>query len=208
MPRPTEFDDTLQRLESHLHKLEAEYTLYFAGRQPRPPLVLRRQVEREVRRIDREHIPNYANRFRFSTLQARYMALADLWDRAMRAREEGRPGPFTPGPAGPGQARPTDRPMSIGEPHSVTLTDPNEEIDKVCVLYDDLVLAQHAAGRATVSFARFAEQVREQMSLAREQGRTVVEFRVETVEGDARLLAQAKPRPEMERPESGGQRDH
>ena len=40
------------------------------------------------------HIANYGDRFRFSTLQSRFATFVDLWDRGLRAREEGRPGPF------------------------------------------------------------------------------------------------------------------
>ena len=91
-------DRELQILESDLRKLEGEYNMYFAGRLPRPPWETRARVEAAVKKLDRSHIQNYGDRFRFSTLQARFSAFIDLWDRGLRAREEGRPGPFNAQP--------------------------------------------------------------------------------------------------------------
>src|ERR671930_1941634 len=87
-------DKDLQRLETELKQLEAEYNMFFSGRLPRPPWETRSRVEALVKQYDRTYIANYGDRFRFTTLQSRYAAFIDLWDRGMRAREEGRPGPF------------------------------------------------------------------------------------------------------------------
>ena len=68
--------------------------MFFAGRLPKPPWETRSRVEALVKQYDRAHIQNYGDRFRFLTLQSRYAAFIDLWDRGLRAREEGRSGPF------------------------------------------------------------------------------------------------------------------
>jgi hypothetical protein len=52
-----------------------------------------------VQRLDRAHQPNYGDRFKFSSVQARASKLFEMWDRALRAREEGRPGPLSQGHA-------------------------------------------------------------------------------------------------------------
>jgi hypothetical protein len=83
-------DRDLKALEAELRRLEAEYTMYFAGRLPRPPLETRRRVAGLVRQLDRQRLSNYAERFRFSTLQSRFQTFSDLWDRGLRAKEEGR----------------------------------------------------------------------------------------------------------------------
>jgi hypothetical protein len=83
----------LQLLESELKRLEAEYNMFFAGRLKRPPLETRGRVEAFVKRLDRTPITNYAERFRFTTVQSRFSAFVELWDRGLRAREEGRPWP-------------------------------------------------------------------------------------------------------------------
>ena len=94
MPEPTEIERGLQQLEVDLKRLEAEYNMYFSGRLPKPPWETRSRVEALVKQYDRAHIPNTGDRFRFTTIQSRFQAFIDLWDRGLRAREEGRPGPF------------------------------------------------------------------------------------------------------------------
>ena len=90
----SEVERDLQKLETGLKNLEAQYNMFFAGRLPKPPWDTRAAVEALVKRYDRGFIQNYADRFRFTTLQSRWATLIELWDKGLRAREEGRPGPF------------------------------------------------------------------------------------------------------------------
>ncbi len=95
---PTELADLerdLRTLKSDLVQLEIDYKMFFAGQRKRPPYVLRSTVEALVRRLDRSSIQGSGERFRFNTLQHRFRTFVNLWDRAVRAREEGRPGPFS-----------------------------------------------------------------------------------------------------------------
>jgi hypothetical protein len=94
-------DRDLKTLEAELRRLEAEYNMYFAGRLPRPPVETRRRVTGLVRQLDRQRLSNYAERFRFTTLQTRFQTFVDLWDRGMRS-----PGKATGKSGGPeGAAR-------------------------------------------------------------------------------------------------------
>lgn len=99
MAEPTDVDRELRMLEIEMRRLEAEYNMYFAGRSLRPPVETRRRVTGMVRHLDRQHLSNYAERFRFTVLQTRFQSFIELWDRGMRARDEGRPGPFAARPA-------------------------------------------------------------------------------------------------------------
>ena len=69
MPEVPDLERELQILEVELRKLEGEYNMYFSGRLPRPPFETRSRVEQLVKRLDRSYIQNYAERFRFLTLQ-------------------------------------------------------------------------------------------------------------------------------------------
>ena len=60
-----------------------------------------------VKQYDRGHIQNTGDRFRFETLQSRFPTFVDLWDRGLRAREEGRPGPFAQ-PLPKARSKPTE----------------------------------------------------------------------------------------------------
>src|SRR5712692_5022508 len=124
---PPDLELDLARLEAELKRLEAEYNMFFAGRLPRPPWETRGRVESLVKQYDRAHIQNYADRFRFLTLQARYAAFVDLWDRGLRAREEGRPGPFahmTPQHTTSSATQPEDRIL-----HVASFQDPMREME-------------------------------------------------------------------------------
>ena len=56
---PSEFERELQRLEVELKRLEAEYTMFFAGRLPRPPWETRSRVEALVKQYDRAPHPEH-----------------------------------------------------------------------------------------------------------------------------------------------------
>jgi hypothetical protein len=187
VPEPTDIDGDLAALDTELRRLEAEYNMFFAGRLPRPPAETRSRVTRMVKRLDRLHIPNYADRFRFTTLQARYAAFVELWDRGLRAREEGRPGPFTrPARQGASTAdgHPAERIVHVAAFH-----DPMREIDKLQDLYDRVVEARRSIGEEAVPFHRFAELIKQQVKQLRQQGSPEVAFRVTVKEGKVRFTA-------------------
>jgi hypothetical protein len=92
--RKSEFDRDLVALDAELKKLEIEFNQFFTGRRKRPPSESRARVQAMVQRLDRTVMSNYADRFRFSTVQSRVAKCFELWDRGLRAREEGRAGPF------------------------------------------------------------------------------------------------------------------
>lgn len=184
MEELTESQRDLQALIEGLMRLEAEYNGFFSGRQRRPPLETRARVEALVKRLDRGGVTSLpsADKFRFQTLQARYQAFIDLWDRGLRAREEGRPGPFAqPRPAEPVKKKP-------GEPESQVLhvtafRDPLREMDKLHSLYDSLMDARRQSGDDVVPFHRFAALVKDQVSKLKEGGSPEVAFRVAMKDG-------------------------
>src|SRR5256885_1632869 len=95
MPQPPKaFDVAMQRIEAELKQLEAEYNMFFAGRSKRPPVETQNRVAALIKVQDSAYIQNYGDRFRFTTLQTRYQKLIGLWEKALRAKEEGRSGPL------------------------------------------------------------------------------------------------------------------
>jgi len=101
MPPPrSDFDRELHALEAELKRLEAEYNMFFAGRLPRLPWDQRARVDAMMKRFDRMHIQNTGDRFRFQTIQSRWAAFSELWERQMKAQETGRrPGRPMGGPS-------------------------------------------------------------------------------------------------------------
>jgi len=183
---PSTIDRDLSRLEAELKQLEAEYNMFFAGRIAKPPWETRTRVEGMVKQLDRGYMPNTGDRFRFTTLQSRYATFIDLWDRGLRAREEGRPGPFSikRGPIEPDKKPPEDRIL-----HVSSFRDPVREIDKLTELYESLAEARREVGEDAPPFHKFAELVKNQVKKLRDTGSPEVAFRVAVKDGKVNFTA-------------------
>lgn len=183
----TELERDLRVLEAELKRLEAEYNMFFAGRLLKPPWETRGRVEAFVKRLDRAYIQNYGDRFRFNTLQSRFSTFVELWERGMRAREEGRPGPFAPprpAETRKAPARPGDRIL-----HVAAFTDPMKEIDKLHELYERLAEARREVGEEAVPFHKFADLIKNQVTKLRKSGTPEVAFRVAVKDGKVSFTA-------------------
>ena len=180
----------LNTLSGELKKLETEYNQFFSGRLPRPPWETRTRVESLIKKWDRESFEASAiDKFKFQTLQARYATFADLWDRGLRAREEGRPGPFnwaTPAPAQP--PKPGDPPIPQVV-HVTAIGDPMKDIEKVRELYESLMDARREAGEQTVAFHKFVGLVKDQVRTLQQKGSPEVAFRVAVQDGKVSFTA-------------------
>jgi hypothetical protein len=177
MPEPSELQKELLALTADLKRLEAEYNMFFAGRLPRPPWETRGRVEAMIKRWDRGQIQGTADRFRFEMLQSRFQTMIDVWDRGLRAREDGRAGPF----AQATKKRRDDPDSKLL--HVTAFKDPMREMDKVHALYDSLMDARRSAGEDVVPFHRFAALVKDQVTKLRESGTQEVAFRVAVKNG-------------------------
>jgi hypothetical protein len=183
MAEETELQKDLTQLTADLKRLEAEYNMFFAGRLPRPPWETRTRVDAMIKRYDRGQITGTADRFRFEMLQTRFQKMVEVWDRGLRAREDGRSGPF---------AAPRPRTRQRGEAdskilHVTALKDPMREMDKVHALYDSLMEARRGVGEEVVPFHRFAALVKDQVSKLRDSGTAEVAFRVAVKDGKVNL---------------------
>ena len=120
------------------------------------------------------------DRFRQQTLQSRLAAFVDLWDRGLRAREEGRPGPFARRrPADPdAEKRPADRIVYV-----TVFADPATELDRLRDLYERLTDVRRELGAAQVPFHKFAGLVREKVAAMKRKGVPEVAFRVAVHDG-------------------------
>jgi hypothetical protein len=190
VPELTELERDLNVLEAALRRLENEYNMYFGGQLPKPPWESRRRVETLLRRFDRAYIQSAVDRFRLSTLQARFSTFAELWDRALRAREEGRPGPFSrlhrAAPAAP-QA---DTPPAEQVVGSAVVSDVSRDGHAIEALYESVVEARRAVGaEEPFPFHRFAQIVKGQVSKLQQAGSREVAFRVSVKDGKVAFTA-------------------
>ena len=190
MARGSSLEPDLRALEAELRKLEAEYNMYFAGQLPRPPWETRAHAEQMMKRLERSAVTEgtAVDRFRQQTLQSRLAAFVDLWDRGLRAREEGRPGPFVRRRAAEAEAeaekRPSDRIVYV-----TVFADPARELDRLHDLYERLTEARQELGAPQVPFHKFAGLVREKVASLKRKGIPEVAFRVAVHDGRITLIA-------------------
>jgi hypothetical protein len=185
-------------IETGLKRLEAEYQMFFAGRLSRPPWETRSRVEALITRLDRTPPPNYGERFRFSSLQSRFRAFIDLWDRGLRAREEGRAGPFaTRSPVPVAERRPVARQNRVLA--VATFSDPTLELDKLYGLFDGVIGARREVGQDVIPFERFAALIGQQVVAFRSKGCDQVVFRAGVKDGKVSLTARAAYRDQESR---------
>jgi hypothetical protein len=106
----------------------------------------------------------------------------------MRAREEGRPGPFRQARAArePEKKRPEDRIV-----HVASFRDPVHEIHKLTELYESLAAARREVGDEEVPFNKFADLVKNQVNKLRQAGSPEVAFRVSVKDGKVNFTARA-----------------
>ena len=180
MPEQTEVQKDLLTLAAGLKQLEAEYNMFFSGRQPRPPWETRNRVAALIKKWDRGYIQAAVDRFQFDTLQRRFQTFVDLWDRGLRSREEGRAGPFAlPPPKEIRKEKAPDHKIV----HVTSFQDPMREMDKLHSLYDSLMDARRESGDEVVPFHRFAALVKDQVTKVKSTGVPEVAFRVALIDG-------------------------
>jgi hypothetical protein len=191
MPELTEIQKDLLALDAEIKKLEAEYNMFFAGRAKRPPWETRGRVDALFKRWGRTHVQSGVDRFRLDALQTRYRKLTELWDRALRAREEGRPGPFAQRqqPAETPAAQPRERKPAPHVVGGAAFTDPMREMEKLHSLYDSLMEARRGVGEPVVPFHKFAALVQERVGKLRRPGGGEVAFRVAVQDGKVSFTA-------------------
>jgi hypothetical protein len=197
VPELSESERELQQLSAELRKLEGEYTMYFAGRLPRPPWETRGRVDQLFKRWDKRPTDTLVTRFRLQTLQTRYSRFVDLWDRALRQKEEGRPAPNRGRRQDMGES---DRSSTPDLVHVATFRDPLHEMEKLHGLYDSLMDARRTAGEDVVPFHKFADLVKEQVHRLKSRGSQEVTFRVTALEGRVNLTAKAAMAPVASEP--------
>ncbi len=186
-PPKSDFDKEMQHLEAEVRRLEAEYNMFFAGRLPRLPWETRTRVEALVKKHDRAFIRNTADRFRFESLQNKYVKFCELWERQLNTMEGGRPkrGGMKPQP----QPRTVDRaeqaPQAVPE-RVIRFSSGGADDDRVRELYEKLAEMKQAAGEAAVPMDRVAALVKAQVQKYAADGSEVA-FRVGVKDGKVSL---------------------
>jgi len=197
MPPSSPINDDLDILERSFRQLQIEWEKFFGGVEKKPPTDLRARVEALIKKYAYAEIRNNGERFRYQTLSTRYATFNELWNKRMRAIEEGRPmgihGVFERKVAPPpvyAPPPPAARAASGGS-GEVRVKDPGGDTDAVRSLFDRFLEARKAAGEAApVKFESFQKIISQQAArILTEKGAQAVDFRLETKDGKVSLKA-------------------
>jgi hypothetical protein len=190
--------EDLDRLEVLIRQLQAKWEMFFAGVERKPPLELQGQVDVLVKRYGNAEIRNNGERFRFQTLTARFTTFNELWQKRLRAREEGkvfgmhglRAEQLPPQPPPPVASPP--RPAAPAAPSGeFRVADGRRDQGAIRALYESYVSERQRAGDAAApAFDAFSQLVAQQAERIRsEKGAKAVDFRLETKDGRVSLKA-------------------
>jgi hypothetical protein len=189
--------DDLDRLDQHIRQLQAKWDMFFSGVDRKPPAELQSQVEKLIRQYAFSEIRNNTERFRYQTLTARYNTFNELWQKRLRAREEGKafgvhglradalPPPPPPPAASPAPGRPAH--SASGE---YRIGDAERDAAAVRALYEQYVPERRRMGEAGApAFESFRQLIGQQTAKILGKGARAVDFRLDTQGGKVSLKA-------------------
>jgi hypothetical protein len=182
----------LRVLEEALRRLNGEYDAFLYGSVSKPPVQSRKHVDEMFRRLSSESM-SAAERYRFSTLQGRFSALAERWERLQEEKEAGR----RPGLYGHFQEAPAARPSNAPAPSSVQEERPPAPGSSDQDLFEKYVSARKARGEDVSGYRLegFLEGLeRERRKAGERLGSGEIIFEVTERDGRVRLIAKKKPR--------------
>jgi len=185
-------DEHLTRLEDDIRRLRIEFDIFFNGGAKRPPYDTKGRVETLLKRLGDDRTLNYAQRYRYNSLAARYNAFRDLWRRTMQGREEGRDA-VSAARAGLKKEKITKESESV----SFVCLDAHREVDVVRHLFNSLIEAKRRCGEPAedLSFPKFHRLVASKADGLKQQlGCDRVRFSVAVENGQVSFKAGAEKR--------------
>jgi hypothetical protein len=144
-------DEQLTRLEDDIRRLRIEFDIFFNGGSKRPPYDTKGRVETLIKRLGDDRTLNYAQRFKYNSLIARYNSFRDLWRRTMKGREEGRDS------ASAARANVKTEEVVKSKTISYVCKDAHKDVGTIKKLYESLIEAKRRCGESVedLSFPRF-----------------------------------------------------
>jgi hypothetical protein len=186
-------------LEEAIRRVNAEYDAFLYGSASKPPVESRSRVEQMIRRLSGVSFDAAADRYRLTTLQGRYTALVERWERLQGEKEAGRRpglyGHFASGreraSGGSGApAPPASAPPNGAALRSVETSETGARADRQ--LFETYLGARRARGETVeeYDFGKFAESLaRERARLKERLGTEDVVFEVALRDGKVKLIA-------------------
>ena len=188
--------DDLAQLEHSIRLLQIEWGKFFGGVEKQPPNNLKAKVEELIRKHAFGQFQNPTERFRYQTQSARYSSFSEMWNRRLRALEEGRPiqgarPPRTVAARPPAVGELTRSPEASRVAEPVRIGSSTGGDTAVRTLFERFVEARRASGDAApVRYESFEKLINQQAARLRaDKGAQAVDFRLETKDGKVSLKA-------------------
>ncbi len=180
-----DIEEDLHLLDIRIKQLKRDYELYFCGTRPREPVNLRREIQKIINIWMNKRIQNTAARFRFNSLNARFFAFRQQWDRTLRAIESGtyKRHVFK------AELHERERGIKPAKPGVDEKLLPEKADKETISAYIDTRMAcgQGTSGLSESKVRAFLDKQRE--ALKSKHGCSDVTFRVDVVDGKAKLKA-------------------
>lgn len=191
--------EDLTAIEQTFKQLQLEWEKFFGGVERRPPTVLRTKLEALIRTYADVEIRNSGDRFRYQGLVGRYNVFSEMWNKRLRAMEEGRVGPAAmvrlPGghTADLVATMPTAPPSRmVTERLSYRVEGGGADAAAIRDLYEAFARRREQLGEKAPTFDAFERQIAQTTAkMAGGQGARAVDYRVETEGGKVTLKARA-----------------
>lgn len=200
----TAIEEDLSKIEEGIFKLQKDWERFFSGQERKAPFEAKQRLDRLVRRYVGTEIRNNVERFRYQTLTAKYNTLSDMWNRKLRAIEEGKPMSSSQlkllrevggeGAANVSVLQSADGSRSIETPGprraEVRLSTLRDDDQGVRDLYEQFRTARASVGESEVRFESFRKLITQQRArLLEEKDAVAVDFRISLQDGKVALKA-------------------
>jgi hypothetical protein len=198
-------DEELSQLEEAMRRLKVEYDVYFGGGSKKPPADTQWRVESLLKKYSDGHKMNFAQRFKYNSLQQKHSLFNGLWQQKLKIKEEGyrRPQDAVLGISGMRISEEQDAAAALSKKGKAAeetgafkthFSDVNADHENVERLFNAMMSAKTKAGEnANASFDSFKTFVQKKTEqIRKDYGCHAVEYSVELENGQVRLKAKAK----------------
>jgi hypothetical protein len=196
-------NEDLDRIEQSIRRLQIEWDKFFGGIERKPPTDLKSRLEALLRTHANVEIRNNAERFRYQSLSARYTTLSELWNKRLKAKEEGKafgvhglraealPPPPPPPAVEPMKPAVAAAAARAAQHTEVRIQSPDRDQEALKALYQRFLAERQRSGEtAPVKYDSFQKLIGQQTQrLLSEKGGQAVDFRLETKDGKVSLKA-------------------
>ena len=177
-------DEELRMLDMKMKQLKLDYEQYFLGARPREPAMLRGEVQKIVLRFSNTPIQNTAERFKFNSLNSRFITRRRKWDDTLRKIEKGTYQRHV------FKANLHERERGVGAPPEAG----KSQAGASSSIFDDYVEAARSCGQDTSKLTPDklrAAVAKQEAAIKKKLGVEKVKFRVAVEDGKVKLKATA-----------------